>query len=191
MSTTSRLVQRRRFVGALCALATMAACSREESPAVVQARAALTIAEQDAASAHQDVAIAEATVQQAEAAVVAANQEPNLVRERARAQEMGAEQRELMAERNRWSADQRIDAQGHFLRWPEIRRIDDRLRALGGPATRMRNSVQNLERPVRAAEQARQRAAAQLAHARRNAEAKDEIAARARQTLDATVQAAE
>lgn len=167
------------------------ACSRGDDPAVVQARAALTMAENDARAANATLEAAEAELQHAEAAVAAADQEPQLVQARAQLARVGAVQAELHAERARWGNDNRVDSGGRYLRWQELPRIDQQMMRQGGEVVRHRNAVGRLEAPLRAAQQNARHAGARVAQAREEVRRKDAAVARAREVLAATVAAAE
>lgn len=167
------------------------ACSRGDDPAVVQARAALTMAENDARAANATLEAAEAELQRAEATVAAADQEPQLVQARAELARVGAVQQQLHEERARWGADNRVDSGGRYLRWQELPRIDQQMMRQGGEVVRHRNAVGRLEAPLRAAQQNARHAGARVAQAHEEVQRKDAAVARAREVLAATVAAAE
>lgn len=165
-------------------------CRRGDDPAVVQARAALTMAENDARTAHSAQQAAESELARAQAAVAAADQEPQLVQARAELQRIGATQERLRAERNQWAADNRTDSGGRYLRWAELPRIDDAMMRQGGQIVTQRNLVGRLEEPLRNAQRVAQHADAAVTRARAEAQVKDAVVERARQTLQATIEAA-
>lgn len=167
------------------------ACSRGDDPAVVQARAALTIAENDARGANTTLEAAEAELQRAEAAVAAADHDPQLVQARAELARVGAIQQQLQQERVRWEADNRVDSGGRYLRWQELPRIGDQMMRQGGEVVRHRNAVGQLEAPLRAAQQNARNAGARAARAREEAQRNEAAVSRAREVLAATIAAAE
>ncbi|MEI7511903.1 MAG: hypothetical protein WCK01_00375 [Candidatus Uhrbacteria bacterium] len=172
------------------ALLLVAGCGHEDSPAVVQARAAVVLAESDLRTAQAALAGAEAQARQAQAAAVAAEREPQLVAAVAAYSQLSAAQQARWDERRRWEAERGLDSAGHFLNRPQLDRIDNELSQNGGQVVRAQNAMRRLQGPVLGARNAAIAANTEASRARGEVRNREAAVARARQVLEATVTAA-